>query len=621
MALNDAVPSSATDVFKRNAADADKLLNASGPVINRLGTPLASWEQITQSHAAWNNRGAWTTTTAYAVNDIWESAGVWYVVLSAYTSGASAATDIAGINVIALQSKTNNEFQGVSGATTAIIANPSLFPLNSAVSTSSYRTPAECTTLGITYPDGGGADYVVVTGGTGTADGGSFINVGSLQLALVQKEMLIDPRQFGAVVGTDSSSQVQAAANFGALTRRGLYFAAHPNSTNWLFSNIDISGPMEIRGAGTNSSVITPASSGHVFRIRGRQVTATQLGFLHDRSFACDVFKIDHILNDTNPPQAISKWFNFDTLFAQGFKGSAVKAINCVWETQFRHFHTRACGDVTGNSAVWDFTNPSSLDQTNNIEFFNCYTIFPNYYGYRFEAVTSKSFRKIKIYNGMMHGGTSDADVATVLPYPMISMTRVDDLDIFNNNITFATDDPAVNVIESTGEAGNLSLKIRIDGNQIECSGNTGTLISVDHTRDVHIAPNSLSEMASGTHVDITANCLESFIEEQLVTGSADLNISNSASGKVGLTSILNEYKQPYFLTNEFNAAGEQAITAATSVNVVFAIAEPLTTYSPLAIPNFNAGSVWITNKTTAGFTINCSISGSGVFFWHVKRP
>ncbi|WP_339892202.1 sialate O-acetylesterase [uncultured Alteromonas sp.] len=102
MALNDAVPSSATDVFKRNAEDADKLLNASGPVTNRLGTPLASWEQITQSHAAWNNRGAWVTATAYAVNDIWEDGGVWYVVLSAYTSGASAAADIAGPNIAVL---------------------------------------------------------------------------------------------------------------------------------------------------------------------------------------------------------------------------------------------------------------------------------------------------------------------------------------------------------------------------------------------------------------------------------------------------------------------------------------------------------------------------------------
>lgn len=112
MSLNDAVPSSATDVFKRNAEDADRLLNAGGTVTNRLGNQLLSWEQISQSHAAWNNRGAWITATAYAVNDIWEDGGVWYVVLSAYTSGASAAADIAGPNVVVLS---GNFVQGMAG--------------------------------------------------------------------------------------------------------------------------------------------------------------------------------------------------------------------------------------------------------------------------------------------------------------------------------------------------------------------------------------------------------------------------------------------------------------------------------------------------------------------------
>ena len=112
MALNDAVPSSATDVFKRNAEDVDRLLNSSGPVINRLSTPLASWEQITQSHASWNNRGAWATATAYAINDIWQDGANWYVVLSAYTSGATAAADIAGPNVVVLS---GNFVQGVEG--------------------------------------------------------------------------------------------------------------------------------------------------------------------------------------------------------------------------------------------------------------------------------------------------------------------------------------------------------------------------------------------------------------------------------------------------------------------------------------------------------------------------
>tara|TARA_R110002126_G_scaffold98571_1_gene229501 strand:- start:244 stop:2508 length:2265 start_codon:yes stop_codon:yes gene_type:complete len=127
MALNDAVPSSATDVFKRNAEDADKLLNASGPIINRLGNQLLTWEQISQSHAAWNNRGAWATKTAYAVNDTWEDGGIWYVVLSAYTSGASAAADIAGPNVAVL----NGNFG--SAATKDVGTSFDQVPLNSSL--------------------------------------------------------------------------------------------------------------------------------------------------------------------------------------------------------------------------------------------------------------------------------------------------------------------------------------------------------------------------------------------------------------------------------------------------------------------------------------------------------
>ena len=102
MALNDAVPSSATDVFKRNAEDVDRLLNSTGNVTTRTGKELPSWDEITKTNAAWNNRGAWTTATAYAVNDIWESAGVWYAVLTPYTSGATVDLDISGGNVAVL---------------------------------------------------------------------------------------------------------------------------------------------------------------------------------------------------------------------------------------------------------------------------------------------------------------------------------------------------------------------------------------------------------------------------------------------------------------------------------------------------------------------------------------
>lgn len=100
MPLNDPVPSSAFDVAKRNASDLDNLLQQdTGTVETRTGKQLLPWQVAMQRYAAYNNTGAWATGTAYQVNDIWESSGTWYVVLTAYTSGATAGDDIASGNV------------------------------------------------------------------------------------------------------------------------------------------------------------------------------------------------------------------------------------------------------------------------------------------------------------------------------------------------------------------------------------------------------------------------------------------------------------------------------------------------------------------------------------------
>lgn len=104
MALDDTVPSSAADVLKRNAADFDKLIdNTSGTVTSRTGKELLPWQVGLRRYLSFNNRGAWTTATAYQVNDIWESAGTWYLVLTSYTSGATAEDDISSGFVQVLQ--------------------------------------------------------------------------------------------------------------------------------------------------------------------------------------------------------------------------------------------------------------------------------------------------------------------------------------------------------------------------------------------------------------------------------------------------------------------------------------------------------------------------------------
>ena len=105
--------------------------------------------------------------------------------------------------------KTFRMFDSLTSAAAFVTANPTAIKQ---VSTTSFRSEDECAGLSIDYPDGGGADYVVVDAGTGIDDGGSFINAGSKQLKLSPKTVN-NIRVYG-IVGNgvyDDLSQLIAA--------------------------------------------------------------------------------------------------------------------------------------------------------------------------------------------------------------------------------------------------------------------------------------------------------------------------------------------------------------------------------------------------------------------------
>ena len=96
-------PPSASD-WERTAANAqhiENLVNDATPAV--LTAPgggtrnnLARWDStIRTRYGVLNSRGAWVTATAYAVNDLYTSGGNTYIVLTAHTSAASVATDLA----------------------------------------------------------------------------------------------------------------------------------------------------------------------------------------------------------------------------------------------------------------------------------------------------------------------------------------------------------------------------------------------------------------------------------------------------------------------------------------------------------------------------------------------
>lgn len=94
---------------KIDAVDFGEFVNNDQVVTTRTGVTYDSirkaMKKSLQTYAAYNNRGAWQATTAYAVNDIFISGGVHYLVVTAFTSTSNVATDIANGKVVIHQPK------------------------------------------------------------------------------------------------------------------------------------------------------------------------------------------------------------------------------------------------------------------------------------------------------------------------------------------------------------------------------------------------------------------------------------------------------------------------------------------------------------------------------------
>ena len=156
-------------------------------------------------------------------------------------------------------------FEGLSEVTEGISIAPANYPVNSGVNTLSYRTKAECTALSIPYPDGGGADYIIVASGTGTADGLSFIDIdSSIQLKFNNKGKIL-LKQSGCVSSAtiNNTDRLQACINYASESSTGLF----DDGGSYIYTTLEWKSNVYLEGLSFESSklVLSGSASPSIF--------------------------------------------------------------------------------------------------------------------------------------------------------------------------------------------------------------------------------------------------------------------------------------------------------------------------------------------------------------------
>ena len=348
MAYNTGNPIGSTD--PRDAADNKEnfdrfALSTERTYTDRLGVERKTVTGALQDYAAYNSRGVWTTATAYNVNDVWRNGptGAFYLVLADYTSGASAAADIAGGNVVVHQPKD----WVVSVDTIADLRN-----LEPAFDGQQIELLGH-TIAGV----GGGVFYADFSSSAGDDNGVTVVTTGGRRW--VRKlEGYVTPQMFGAIGDGVNDDSVAFIAARTAAAGTKIYAAAGIYKLN---SALNSSEDLIIEGDGPTTVLdFTGAVSGGSYAIDAIG-TATQIENLsgiqevgsYSVTFASapslsvgDVFVI---YNPTN-----SSWSSARTNYRAGEWCEVVRISGNVVTVRNRLYDTYNAGDVW----VYKITGP-----------------------------------------------------------------------------------------------------------------------------------------------------------------------------------------------------------------------------------------------------------------------
>jgi hypothetical protein len=463
--------------------------------------------------------------------------------------------------------------------------------------------------------DGGEGQYVVVAGGTGPADGGSYLNMlNGNQLELINNGD-VNPKAFGAKFdsSTDDTLSFQAANDY-LVSKFGRGSLVLPPGYTRV-GELDISGNIMIKGSGINSTVFEPsaaASGSYMIRLHDNYSGIVDCSFNHDRSFQLNAIEIFANAN-------INRWITLNNLFITSISGAAVFFHNTVWESTFTQVHTRICGNNVSQTPVFNLATSATGDSTNNVTLDRCFIIFPHYIGVHFKGEATNVCRKIKITDCMFHGGTDEGDLTT-FPYPFIQAEYAQHFDIHDNNLAFP--DATVPTIVIGGDAVTRSQFVSIKNNKFGSSGSTGDGVSMTFCLDSEMDRNSMQANLLGTHLTADSTVLRLLVGQQLIDGGNPFIVSGSFIPQPFDDRLLegpNIIGIPK-IKGASNWAGEEFVTAATSAVIALPFTEVNAGYQVSVNTNFSSGGTYVTTKTTTSFTVNWPTSGTGAIWWWLTR-
>jgi hypothetical protein len=172
------VPNDRFDVAQDNAAKLDSIVNGPSAVVTtRTGKGIQSIDRIIESIAAVTDRGAWVTATSYQVKDLVTDSGIFYIAVTAHTSGATFAGDIANWRVYQGVIESQGDLRyGTLFATVADMT--AINPLSIDAGIVNIIIGMTLTVQGLDSPgDGEGGEFLATA--AQTADGNRVVTLGN----------------------------------------------------------------------------------------------------------------------------------------------------------------------------------------------------------------------------------------------------------------------------------------------------------------------------------------------------------------------------------------------------------------------------------------------------------